>query len=379
MKVCLICSQIAAWGKIGGFGTNTRLLGRGLARAGLDVHVVVPRRPGQGRVERLDGMTVHGQSVAEVFTGQQLYRDIAADVFHAEEPTVCAYWAQRACPDKVHLVTSMDPRAGHDWWIEARNATWARRVKMPLQWLYESGPLVTRAVRAADGVYVEAEFLKAKTRRLYDLAEDPGLLPKPIEVPQGRFDKADEPLCAFVGRFDPRKRPKMFIDLARRMPEIRFVMVGRAHDAGYQRQIEQQAALTPNLELMGFVDPFTDDRLARLLDRTWMLIHPAAREGLPTAFQEASVREVAIVAFVDPAGYVGRFGAVVEEDGGIDALERTVRRMIASGAWREKGQAGRGYNARHHAVEVSVRRHLEVYEAHLARRGVPQKARALAS
>ncbi|MDX1540897.1 MAG: glycosyltransferase family 4 protein [Geminicoccaceae bacterium] len=361
MKVCLICSQIAAWGKIGGFGTNTRLLGRGLARAGLEVHVVVPRRPGQARTEQLDGMTVHGQSVGEVFAGQQLYRDIDADIFHAEEPTISAYWAQKARPDKIHLVTCMDPRDRRDWWIELCNATWPRRAKMPMQWIYEAGPLVRRAVSAAHGVYVEAEFLKAKARRLYALPRDPGLLPKPIEIPAGPFVKSERPLCAFIGRLDPRKRPKMVLELARRMPEVRFVMVGQAHDAGYQRHLERLAAGTPNLELVGFVDPFVDDRLHRILDEAWMLIQPAAREGLPTAFQEASVREVAIVAFVDPAGYVSRFGAVAEERRGVDGLERAVRALIRSGAWHEKAKAGRRYNAEHHALDVSVRRHLEVY------------------
>jgi len=40
MRVCLVCNQIAAWGKISGFGTNARRLGRTLAGAGVDVHVV---------------------------------------------------------------------------------------------------------------------------------------------------------------------------------------------------------------------------------------------------------------------------------------------------------------------------------------------------
>lgn len=369
MRVCLICSQIGAWGKIGGFGTNTRILGRGLARAGLDVHVVVPRRPGQARLERLDGMTVHGQSVAEVYGGQQLYRDIDADIYHVEEPTICGYWAQRARPDRVHLVTCMDPRNWRDWWVELRNATWPRRAKFPLQWIYESGPLVQRAVRAAHGVYVEAAFLKSKARDLYGLPREPELLPKPVEIPEGPFAKSEIPLCVFVGRLDPRKRPMMFLELAARMPDVRFVMIGKAHDEAYQRQIERRAASRSNVELLGFVDPFTDDRMHRTLSEAWMLVHPAAREGLPTAFQEASAREVAIVAFVDPAAYVSRFGVVAAEHGGVEALERSVRSLIASGAWREKGKAGRRYNAQHHAVDVSVRAHLQVYREQRLRRG----------
>jgi glycogen synthase len=87
VRICLICKQIAAWGKIGGLGTNSRQLGRALVAQGTDVHVVVPRRPGQGRIETLDGLTMAGQAITEVFFGKKLYQEINADIYHAEEPT----------------------------------------------------------------------------------------------------------------------------------------------------------------------------------------------------------------------------------------------------------------------------------------------------
>ena len=49
----------------------------------------------------------------------------------------------------------------------------------------------------------------------------------------------------------------------------------------------------------------------RFLQRRPALVHPAAREGLPTAFLEASSYEMAILAFLDPDGYTSRFGRLV--------------------------------------------------------------------
>lgn len=141
---------------------------------------------------------------------------------------------------------------------------------------------------------IDAEFLKQKARELYRLPRDPGLLPKPVEIPVGPFVKSARPLCVSVGRLDPRKRPRMFLELA---------------------------AGLPDLELLGFVDPFTDDRPQRTLNEVWML------------------------------------GAVAEESGG-EALHRAVRTLIDSGAWRANGPADRRYNAEHHAVDVSVAAHL---------------------
>ena len=58
MKVCLICVEIFGWGKYGGFGSSTRLLGRELQRRGVTVTAVVPRRGNQKPVEELDGFQV---------------------------------------------------------------------------------------------------------------------------------------------------------------------------------------------------------------------------------------------------------------------------------------------------------------------------------
>jgi hypothetical protein len=43
--------EIFAWGKYGGFGRATRIIGRELVKRGYEVYAVVPRRPGQKPVE----------------------------------------------------------------------------------------------------------------------------------------------------------------------------------------------------------------------------------------------------------------------------------------------------------------------------------------
>lgn len=367
MKVCLICNQIAAWGKIGGFGTNTRRLGRALVKEGVEVHVVVPMRSNQRRVEQLDGMIIHGQTNMEVFFGKKIYRKIDADIYHVMEPNICGYWAQKAMSDRVHLVTSMDPRESEDWMIEFRNATWVRRFKYPLQHFYENGWLVHDSVRNADGIYVEANFLKPKTKRLYKLEQEPNLLPKPVEVPNGPFIKAKRPLCVFLGRFDPRKRPEMFFKLVEHMPDFDFIAVGKAHDQGYQKYLERRYFHLPNLEVTGFVDPWIDDKLHRILSKAWVLVHPAAREGLPTSFQEASAHEVAILAYVDPGNYVSLFGRVIPEEEGLEVMQNTLRDLVESGEWYEKGKAGRIYNIENHSIPVSVSEHLKQYHMQLGK------------
>lgn len=60
MRICLISVEIFAWGKYGGFGRATRLIGRELVKRGVEVYAVVPRRNEQRPVEDLDGIRVLG-------------------------------------------------------------------------------------------------------------------------------------------------------------------------------------------------------------------------------------------------------------------------------------------------------------------------------
>jgi len=50
MKICLVCVEIFAWDKYGGFGRATRTIGRELAKRGHEIFAVVPRRTGQQAV-----------------------------------------------------------------------------------------------------------------------------------------------------------------------------------------------------------------------------------------------------------------------------------------------------------------------------------------
>ena len=155
MKVCFICNQIASWGKIGGFGTATRAIGAGLAKRGVEVVAVVPRRQQQGQrdAEQLDGITVYGTGSWETMTSGRIFREIDADIYHSQEPTVASRLAQLAVPEKVHIVTCRDPRGIADHFVELNHTNVYRRLIFPVTWYYEVGPHVKRAVRNATKVF----------------------------------------------------------------------------------------------------------------------------------------------------------------------------------------------------------------------------------
>ncbi len=359
MHVCLICSQIAAWGKIGGFGTATRALGAGLVRRGCKVSAVAPRRSrhGQGKIEMLDGVEVHGTGLFETLTSGRIFRQIDADVYHSQEPTLPGLLAQRACPGARHVVTCRDPRGPREHLVELKHTYWKRRLLFPITWWYEASPLVRQSVRRADAVFCPAPVIRQRARALYGRDLAVSFVPSPVDLPGRRPVKSREPLALFVGRWDYRKRIERFFELARNRPDIRFIAVGKAHDPVYDRHLRKTYAHLPNVSMPGFVSRFGEGELYGIYEKAWILVNTSAREGFPYTYIEAAAWGCAILSGLNPDNFASRFGRHVRND----AFERGIDWLIENGRWRRKGEKAAHHVAQHWEESVSIREHLRRY------------------
>lgn len=366
MKVCFIASQIAAWGKIGGFGTATRALGSGLAHRGIEVSAVVPRRKKQGQksLEVLDGITVHGPSYVQTLTSGRIFRAIDADIYHSQEPTIGTWFAQRAVPNAIHVVTCRDPRDFREHMVELKHTNWKRRLIAPATFYYESGPLVRDAVRRAAAVVSPAPtVLDSRIKALYGDDVQPRFLPYPVDIPAQPPRKAERPTALFVGRFDHRKRIELFFELARQSPEVRFIAIGEAHDPDYDRHLRATYGDIPNLEMPGFVPRFGNPSITQYYEEAWVLVNTSAREGLPYTFIEAAAFGCSILSSLDPEGFASRFGAYVQDGD----FKTGLSRLLADDRWRDCGRAGAAYVAEHWDLDASILGHIELYQELLRR------------
>jgi glycosyltransferase involved in cell wall biosynthesis len=367
MRICFIASQIAAWGKIGGFGTATRALGSALARNGVEVSAVVPRRSkhGQGKLEMLDGITVHGPGYLESLISGRIFREVDADIYHSQEPTIGTWLAQNAVPGAIHVVTCRDPRDFREHMVELRHTNWRRRLLAPATFYYESGPLVRQAVRRAAAVISPAPtVLDERIRALYGADLKPQFLPYPVDIPAEPPKKAARPTALFVGRFDRRKRIELFFDLARKNPEVDFIAVGEAHDPEYDRHLRRTYGDIPNLAMPGFVPRFGTPNITDYYEKAWILVNTSAREGLPYTFIEAAAYGVSILSSLDPERFASRFGEHVT-DGDFSA---GLSSLLTAERWRACGEAAAAFVARHWDLDASLQGHMQLYEKLLAAR-----------
>ncbi len=356
MKVCIVCVEFFGWGKCGGFGRATRMIGRELTRRGIETVVVVPRRSGQQAETWIDGMRVVSYPWQRPWRALEAFRRCDADIYHSQEASMGTVLAMIAMPKRRHIITFRDHKTVSDWLIELRYPSRGRLATL-LAWVYERNPLISWAIRRADGLYCCAPHMTARLQRLYRLKHPPGVLATAVDVSAEPPRKSVDPLVVFLARWDRRKRPQLFFELAESFPHVRFLAFGRSQDEAWDLTLRSRYGGIANLEFAGFVDQFEDDRIWRTLSDAWVLVNTSAREGLPTAMLEALAHRCAILSHTDTDRIASRFGIYASDDDLAAGLEALLR----GDAWRDKGEAGYAWVHENFRRDAVIDRHVAAY------------------
>jgi glycosyltransferase involved in cell wall biosynthesis len=363
MRICFVVTEYRGIGSYGGFGALTHDLAAGLVARGHEVYVAMPRKRGQKPIEFLNGVTVVSypsplyHDVGRVLSYTGLYKTIDADIYHSQEPSTLTRLAQIAEPRKKHIVTFQDPRDLADWKLE-----WAPRIlsrrqmwRFYLKYQQTSG----RAARRADVRYCQAKYTTDKVRRLYWLSERPGFLPNPVVVPNESLPKDPLPTVCFLGRWDPRKRPEIFVALAARFPDVHFIFAGASHnDPARDAQLREQCRQVENLQLPGWLDA---DARARILGRSWILINTSTRECLPVSYLEAAAHRCAILSHCNADEFASTFGYHARE-GNLEDYVSGLAFLLEDSRWRALGEKGYEYVLNTHEYENVIGQHIAAYD-----------------
>lgn len=368
MRVCLIATEMAGIGSYGGFGVLTRDIAGGLAARGLEVYVAMPRQPGQKPVETVDSITVvsypsplySGLKKARLYAG--VLGMINADVYHSQEPSIGTRLAQLAAPHKKHIVTFQDPRTMEDW--RKQWAPWQPSRRRELEFWIRYQLEIVPGARKADARYCQAKYISEKAMRLYRLTERPGFLANPVQMTDSKITKAPQPTVCFLGRWDAIKRPELFLDLAQRFPDVRFVAMGastidRERDAALRKRCSE----LENVEAPGWVDAA---ERSRILTRSWILVNTSTKECLPVSYLEACAYKCAILSHRNADDYASEYGYWAQK-GDIEDFSCGLAYLLDGQRWRDLGEKGFAYVRDNHEFNRVIDRHIDAYEQVLTR------------
>jgi len=224
---------------------------------------------------------------------------------------------------------------------------------------------------------VTAEYFRGYYQEAYNISlpesYTPMLLPYPMDaLEQGRDGVGDAagatealssggaaagpsgkhptPRVIAIGRLDPVKRPWLVVEVARAMPDVEFVMLGRLYTnnpLGFN--FSDATAIPPNVRLFGHVE---GAKKRALIESSWMLLSTAIHEGLPFNYVEALQGGLPIVATHNAERIAERFGIYVgnfPKNSGFEAvpyLVQAIRHLVANEPLRRQlGEAGRAWVA----------------------------------
>jgi glycosyltransferase involved in cell wall biosynthesis len=169
--------------------------------------------------------------------------------------------------------------------------------------------LFRRGLQAADAIVAQNQAQLASCRATY--GREALLIPSCYQLP-GNSAHARRDCVLWVGMMHDNKRPELFLELARRLPQQRCVMIGgprQGADACFER-VRAAAAALPNVQFKGFL-PLAE--VEHWFDRARVLVNTSTFEGMPNTFLQAWARGVPTVATVDVGVAVHRVARDLDE------------------------------------------------------------------
>jgi glycosyltransferase involved in cell wall biosynthesis len=350
-------------GRMGGFGWAARQVGRIFQDPSRGVAVTYFTGELVGAPEGAETV-VHGTRLVlrqpTLFGDFRRLRAAQPDVFLSIDYRPTYRWLFGACPRTPVIIWARDPRPPEDVaTVNTLRVPCADDV-LPKSAIQPDCRCLARIVRTSRRRGRSLLFAGTSPHLRDKVAGMIGtppetftLLPNPVDVEPGAAPRHPRPRVLFLARLDPYKRPWLAVELARRFPDVEFILAGKAHYQGVGAWTPTD--LPPNVQLVGHVDGVAK---ARLLASSWVLLNTSIHEGLAVSFLEALACQTPLLACVDPGGVVSRFGlAAGRFDGnglaGLPALEAALRRLLAEPSLRhEAGARGRAWVAATHNREA---------------------------
>jgi glycosyltransferase involved in cell wall biosynthesis len=224
------------------------------------------------------------------------------------------------------------------------------------RWLYERG------LSQVDRVVVQNAAQLETCRAHY--GRESTLIPSCYELPENTGSSCGDRVL-WVGTVHDYKRPEMLLELARRLPQRRFVMIGGSAAPGerlrrgYFEGISDAAAKLPNVELTGFL-PLAE--VEPWFDRCRVLVNTSVYEGMPNTFLQAWARGIPTVATVDVGARLeGK--ELYKKFSDIDEAAREIERLFADELhWARVSARCLEYFNREHSSDEALRRYSQVFE-----------------
>jgi len=318
-KVALLIDEFfgGAGTAFGGYGFLARkYVAKYIPDENIQIDVLLERQKGlkKATCEKVDDVLVyrlpHKEKRAKKWLKKQKY-----DLFLSIEMTYPSWEIAKLVPDKKLLLWIQDPRPQSIW--EQKRSTMSV-IKDPCVCSSKTSDFIKNQTDKNLVRYISQGYtLNPLAKALYNFPENTPIqyLPNPIELDYSyNFDLAKKKKqVIFLGRLEAQKRAWMFCEVAKRMPEYEFFVMGKFHRDEENNKKPLEPYLNndiPNLHFTGHLDGEEKEKLIR---ESRILLNTSIWEGIPISWLEALQYGTSIVSCLDNEHLPSRFGAYVGE------------------------------------------------------------------
>lgn len=219
------------------------------------------------------------------------------------------------------------------------------------RWLYGFG------LRRADAILVQSSAQAQTLLRSYGLkSRVAGMLVEvPVRAPSQDLD------VLWVGNIRSLKRPDRILELAARLPQFSFHMVGGplpGEEALYE-EVRESAAALPNLSFHGRLS-YRDANA--MYGRARLLVNTSDVEGFPNSYLQAWIRGVPVVTLIDPDSVIRREGLGVTADSP-EQVSGIIGSLLQSRSdWQAASDRCRRFMAREFGEDRILSSYLDTFE-----------------
>ena len=212
-------------------------------------------------------------------------------------------------------------------------------------------------LKHADWISAQSQGQMTLLHRNLELAST--VINMTVDLPATREESSRTIDVLWVNNLRQFKRPDLCLELAKRLPDREFTMIGGpvAGEETLYEEIEAAAALLPNLSFLGAV-PY--HQVNDFFWRASLFLNTSDSEGFPNSYLQAWARWVPVVAFFDPDGVIARdgLGDVPESP---EAMAAALDRLLKDAHERERlGGQGRRFVEERFSAPAVVDRYIDL-------------------
>jgi len=232
----------------------------------------------------------------------------------------------------------LDPRFFNDTdFVDAYGVT-SREARLVLE---ESDAVICQTAQ-------QQQRLRAMTGR------DSVVIPNPVDTSvfvAGTDTQSDRPFVLWIGRFHSHKRPDLALDVARRCPQIPFVMILNQGDSVVEARVRKNRP--SNVEFREYIPR---SEMPSLMRQSRFLLCTGSRdiEGFPNVLLEAAATGTPIASLDDFDGFLDRSLAGYKTSSTDELAEWLRETWDATQRWKQYSSAGINWVKHHHSWESTI-------------------------